>query len=480
MIKKRAKTIWLAVSLILLLTVAACSSGGEKTDSGSKTSDPAVKEWVIKYDPNDYFPTEATAKNPTTRKAMQELADEYHKLHPNVKIEFVEIPFQDRNAWLQARMLSKDAPDIFWTQFNDTWKNYQKGWFLEMDPWLEKENPYNGNQIWKDTFVPGIMDSVRAPDGKIYDIAGDGVAVAIFYNKNIFKDLGLSIPKTWKEFMDVQAKIKEAGHIPFVFGLDPSALDPLWADSLLHSQFMLDKLDDIDINGNNYLEVNETVKAVKDGKLPNMDILKQEWSLIKEWSQYWPKGFNAKFDGDQMFLSGKAAMQLQGSWNVSYLQNQKMPFEWGTFNMPAITQDVASLASGNATKIYGPWGGLQWIVPGYLEKEEPDKIPVIMDFLMFLSTPDNVTKLVHEANSEPNVIGATPPEGHETFTENIPLANVQGYHALFDPPFNDKVGTAVQFYIGGEWSEEKFLEKMKSYYLEAADRLATANPEWVK
>ena len=46
----------------------------------------------------------------------------------------------------------------------------------------------------------------------------------VFYNKDIFEELGLEVPKTFSEFEDVLAKIAESDYTPIAF----SATDP-WA-----------------------------------------------------------------------------------------------------------------------------------------------------------------------------------------------------------------------------------------------------------
>lgn len=466
------------VSLLcaLALALAACSSGGsgKPSASGGSQGDGAGKndkKWVIKFDPQGHLPKKPDAQDPTERHVLDDLNKEYEKLHPNVKIELVNVPAtQDRNAWLQARMMAKDAPDVFWTNFETTWTNYQKGWFLPVDQWLEKPNPYNGGKIWKDTFIPGILDSVRAPDGKLYDIPADGVGVAIFYNKNIFKTLNLQVPKTWKEFMDIQDKILASGTTPFAFNIvSGDCCDAPWTDTLLHNQFLIGNIDKLDEDKNNRIDPIEIAHATQKGLMPETDILKQEFTLYKEWSKYWPKGFAGKYDKNEMFSSGKVAMMFGGSWTISQLKAMKLPFEWGSFNFPTVTKQSAPLSVEKGAKIYGPWGPGQWILPGYLQKDDPDKIPVIMDYLMFLSKPDNIALLDKETESEPNIIGAKAPEGHEVFQENLPIIVIQHYNAYLGKSFADKFERALTLYLTGSLDLDGLMTQVKQFYTQGAE-----------
>jgi raffinose/stachyose/melibiose transport system substrate-binding protein len=42
---------------------------------------------------------------------------------------------------------------------------------------------------------------------------GTAMAGGIFYNRKIYQDLGLSVPKTWAEFMANNEKVKAAGKV---------------------------------------------------------------------------------------------------------------------------------------------------------------------------------------------------------------------------------------------------------------------------
>ena len=69
------------------------------------------------------------------------------------------------------------------------------------------------------TSLPGqanVLDSfksvVTAPDGTVRGVPfGAAMGGGIYYNIPMYKSLGLTVPKTWAEFMVNNAKIKAAG-----------------------------------------------------------------------------------------------------------------------------------------------------------------------------------------------------------------------------------------------------------------------------
>ena len=58
---------------------------------------------------------------------------------------------------------------------------------------------------------------VTAPDGTVRGVPfGPAMGGGIFYNRKLYADLGLSVPKTWDEFMANNAKVAEAGKVPVI------------------------------------------------------------------------------------------------------------------------------------------------------------------------------------------------------------------------------------------------------------------------
>ncbi|MGO8077447.1 extracellular solute-binding protein, partial [Rhizobium leguminosarum] len=49
---------------------------------------------------------------------------------------------------------------------------------------------------------------------KLYGVPfGTAMAGGILYNRKIYQDLGLSVPKTWEDFMANNAKVKASGKV---------------------------------------------------------------------------------------------------------------------------------------------------------------------------------------------------------------------------------------------------------------------------
>ncbi|MDO5286020.1 MAG: extracellular solute-binding protein [Actinomycetia bacterium] len=89
-------------------------------------------------------------------------------------------------------------------------------------------------------------------DGKVYGAPwGSGSGGGIMYNKKLYAELGLSVPKNWDEFLANSARVKAAGKIPvlqsygttwtsqlFILGdyANVAKADPQWAERYTRNQ----------------------------------------------------------------------------------------------------------------------------------------------------------------------------------------------------------------------------------------------------
>jgi len=73
------------------------------------------------------------------------------------------------------------------------------------------------NEPWQANVQASFKQVVTAPDGTVRGAPG-GAAMGggIYYNKKIYEELGLAIPKSWDEFMANNEKIKAAGKVAVI------------------------------------------------------------------------------------------------------------------------------------------------------------------------------------------------------------------------------------------------------------------------
>src|SRR6185437_10271601 len=72
-----------------------------------------------------------------------------------------------------------------------------------------------------DSIKPAYLQMLKDVTGlkEIYAVPYAANANGVIYNKAIFEELGIEVPKTWDEFITVAEKVKASGKIPFYFTL---------------------------------------------------------------------------------------------------------------------------------------------------------------------------------------------------------------------------------------------------------------------
>lgn len=146
--------------------------------------------------------------NAETIASMEALTAAYTAAHPDVTFDIEQrTGGADGDNIVKTRLATGEMADIF---------NYNSGsLFQALKPQesLTDLTAIEGQANVLDSF----KQVVTAPDATVRGVPfGAAMGGGIFYNRKIYADLGLSVPKTWDEFMANNAKIAEAGKVPVI------------------------------------------------------------------------------------------------------------------------------------------------------------------------------------------------------------------------------------------------------------------------
>jgi len=254
---------------------------------------------------------------------LKELAREYETLHPDRHIEIELQTGQSYDIWMTIQLISGNPPQIMQSQWYWSWTFGHKGKLLQVDPILERVNPYTGKR-WIDQFYKARLDSVRDPQGRLFIIPHDQVKTAMFYNKNIFRKLNLTPPKTWHEFMQLCQRIEDAGYIPIgVAGVSTTGIIE-WNVNVFFDSVYRDEVSQLDVlHPDGFVDLEETIRGYRKGIINPLDEqYKEIWRIFKSWSCYWQKGFVSASETDvsRLFLDSRCVMVMDGVWRVKYLK----------------------------------------------------------------------------------------------------------------------------------------------------------------
>jgi raffinose/stachyose/melibiose transport system substrate-binding protein len=146
-------------------------------------------------------------------------------------------------------------------------------------------------------------------DGKLYGVPGEMETIGMFYNKDMFKQLGIAEPQSLDDLQAASQKIKAAGKIPMAVGDKEGWEGGHYLSMALGSEIGSSAMADI-INGDASWDSPEVASA------------------FQLWADYNEQGFLPKsptsvnYDSaNSLFYSGDAAMVPTGSWLVGEIDD---------------------------------------------------------------------------------------------------------------------------------------------------------------
>ena len=208
---KKNKILLLIISFFALsIFLMACSAPAEEeaeAPAAEEAEAPAAEEEVMEEAAEPVTLTWLIADDANFVNQAEALADAYMEMHPNITIEIETRPGGgDGDNLVKTRLATGEMNDIF---------SYNSGsLFQALNPTQTLVDL--SNEPFIDNIAEAFFPSVMA-DGKIYGVP-DGTATGggILYNKNVYADLGLEVPKTWDEFVANNEVIQEAGITPVI------------------------------------------------------------------------------------------------------------------------------------------------------------------------------------------------------------------------------------------------------------------------
>ncbi len=413
------------LALALLFCLAGCSGAPGGAVSGD--AEPRDNGDAIRVDLNLYTPGTIPQGIGEPVEEAANLAREWQAQRngPGVKYQILVNTGSSEGEWLKTQLIGGIAPEIVSLNAEVVWPDVDKGWFVPLDEFLERPNPYvPGNSRWMDTFTnQALMGAKRAPDGKLYCISIDIVETGIFYNKTIFKSLGIDQwPDTWEGMRDAFDKVAEAGIIPMT---SPWNLASDWGQDIVFELLyhdIIEKLDLIpsraDAEGylGHYLDASEAGFLTTKGFFTSRDPRWREMNrIIKDWRRYWSRELKNS-DPVRLFLTQRVAAFWNGSWFIRRMATDRyVDFEWDVAYIPTITRETSPFGSGTPSTVIGGAAVQLHVTNSAILN---DNLEDCIDYLMFITAPQHIERLAKEALVYiPNVNGAEMDERLAPFQE---------------------------------------------------------------
>lgn len=235
---------------------------------------------------------------------------------------------QQGDQVLQTKFATEDLPDIIQVYKPQWVDSYANGLDKLVDlTGLESASEYDQN----------VLNGTFIYEDKLYAMPIDSIVLGgVFYNKEVFKNVGVEIPVTWDEFLDACEKIKASGIVPVYYsGKDAWSVQPPTISGMVSdaAQRGIDTFELMDLINTHKLSFSECTNFV--------DTIKRTKDLID--LKYVNETYlSDTFDNAQQALAeGTCAMYINGTWCADNIQS-KFPDKAdniGAFAMPTTSGD---------------------------------------------------------------------------------------------------------------------------------------------
>lgn len=474
-------------------TAAGASTAGTNTEAAKETKE------IININ---------TSAGVAETEAWQAVADGYMALHPEVKVVVDLKPQDGYGDWIK-NMLGTANPTADIVNINQAGAA-ASGKQVNFMEYINNTSPYS-NGLWKDQFNFQMQNGIDYGKNTLYNLSLSSTQVAWFYNKDIFKKVGVEPPTTWKELIAVCEKLQAAGYQPIAtsgnfnsfWAMQMGWLAQIYTDQTTRTMLEVyrskegDYNYDPDVDGKFKLDItdpfnddswkiNQNVSrafiAVRDGVYkPDSAGMKTVMSQLKE---VFPKyaGGDAFFGTDDngwitLFYQNKAAMVIDTVARLAYFKNDMdkvrsgkgfklnaktvqdvKEFELGSFNMPSMEGEGIEAPARTIEVAQGFLGAV---------KKEKAHDDLVVDFLMYLSSKEGYGKYLAaqlKAGGVPNgpslVYGVELPGEYEAMYKNLKfIGNCQkGYGQMMARGAPNDVQESLREWYG--YTQEFFTGKI--------------------
>ena len=353
-----------------------------------------------------------------------------------------------RNA-VELALTSGDAPDVFysWPSGAGLTAYAREGYLLDLTPYADKYN-------WWDRLPQWAIER-NMFQGKLYAYPWEQDLEYVYYNKRVFKELGLEPPTSFDEVLSWCKVANEGGYIPISFSNQPDG----WQGANMFT-------DMVALTGGRQVGL-DVLQGRKPWNSPELvEALERLMTMIE--ADCFSPGFNGIHFGDSLaqFYTGKATSVWTGTWVIHEAVASVPEEELDVFYMPQIHPQIPQATHMSEGSAYYIWAGtknpdlaaayIEYVTnPRWLKTwiEKGFAIPIQKDPIDWASF--DVQEVIGKAFS----LG-------QAMQDN----NVDAFHTTVAPNVVRQLYQGLQGVFGGSLSIEDFLNAMDKESAVAAEK----------
>lgn len=293
---------------------------------------------------------------------QEALNKQFEQENPGIQIEFEGKGGTEYKELVKARASSGELADVVMLHpgLADLGLYAKSGYLLDLS-----------GETWAGD-IPDSAKSVTTFDGKLYGLPNDLAALGVYFNKAVFEKLGLAIPKTYDEFLQICEKIKASGMTAIAFNKDWQIFDtytfaPSWI----------------------YVDHPTFDDQMNKGEATFAGLWDDMFKTYAELYENYGSADAAGLSGDAAqsnFANEKAAMMINGNWAYPAVKQANPNLQFGMFPLPNKKGDVWASAAVGTT----------WAI-----NKDSKHVDAAKKYLAFWAKPENQAAWAKSQNSFP-------------------------------------------------------------------------------
>ncbi len=305
-------------------------------------------------------------------RTIDELIKIFEKQNPDIVVEHKTFPYEQFNQKVAISVPAGKGPDVVNLYYGWVPKYVEAG-YLQPLP-TDEFSP----RMIEDEFLP-MVDAVKL-NGKYWGLPTAVRALALFWNKDLFKEAGLDPnkpPRTWEQLQDYAIKLTKQDRGQLL--QEGYAWNADGQDNHIFVQVLLRQWGVNPFSPDN--------KKVLWNSKPGGYEAFEWWTNLA--TRY--KVGEPKFMGDYRtaFISGKAAMMVDGSFALGTLKSKARDINWGVTTLPVRE------ANGVKSNFGSFW------LNGLTVNAKGEKREASIKFLKFLTSPEVMKRWLTDVGELP-------------------------------------------------------------------------------
>ncbi|WP_082233457.1 ABC transporter substrate-binding protein [Halobacillus massiliensis] len=290
---------------LLVVTVAGCSGDDGTSGSADEQSEDGKTEITLA----------GWSSSPEEEELLKEQLAAFEEENPDISVKHEVIADQYMDV-MKTRLVGGQGPDVFYLDAVEAPALIDTGV-------LEPLSSYADEEFDVEDFEENLINAFKDEDGEIYGFPKGYSTLALFYNKEMFEEAGVEVPTNWEEVEEAAKELTTEDTVGL--GVAPE---------MARNQFIGEAGDgDMVVDG----KANFGSQEVIDSLQPVVDLRNEDEAAAA------PSEMGSNSTGE-MFGQGRAAMVMEGNWNIPYLNETFPDLDYGVSEVPEINGTQGTMA----------------------------------------------------------------------------------------------------------------------------------------